>query len=430
MLSEPVSLGLSTMFSLPCEGPFGCFDYHGAKLLCIDEAKNLVLISQTDGTDVEKYTLPSSLSKDSYVWVKTCFINGRFLLGLLKSHEDNSFHLMTISLNHDQTCTVIKHVPTKIISHGLRVEAHRSMSQIVFSICNTKVLVKRPILRASDRQSFMRQLRQEAEKTNGINGDVEKIVEEVIVEEKIQEITTTTVPLDDEKKMIESVLLLVKVEMDGDIIPTILSTGRRRYGIKIHRTRSIREFRRTISTKFMTRWKCVVPIQNSCEPFLWGNNACIISRDNPTCFYLAHTILNPKSGFIASLLHKLSHRFRAHTPVTEPIQSSIRGQGPPPDLIWSNIDILSGMPTFLTMSVQTLKMVKWQVFRDVYGHFNWRKTELDIEGPEGTCRILFKCNSENNNSSDFTIRFQLQKSDGKSHFYHFSIPRIVVQISS
>lgn len=179
---------------------------------------------------------------------------------------------MTISLNHDQTCTVIKHVPTKIISHGLRVrplivshyspasinffqvEAHRSMSQIVFSICNTKVLVKRPILRASDRQSFMRQLRQEAEKTNGINGDVEKIVEEVIVEEKIQEITTTTVPLDDEKKMIESVLLLVKVEMDGDIIPTILSTGRRRYGIKIHRTRSIREFRRTISTKFMTRY--------------------------------------------------------------------------------------------------------------------------------------------------------------------------------
>ncbi|EFO82873.1 hypothetical protein CRE_00494 [Caenorhabditis remanei] len=426
------------MFSLPCEGPFGCFDYHGSKLVCIDEVKNAVLISHTDGSEMEKYTLPNSLSKEFYVWVKLCFINGRFLLGLLKSHHDKSFHLMTININRDQTCTIMKHVPTKIISHGLRVrpptiscftpvEAHRSMSQIVFSICNTKVLVKRPIQRTSDRQSFMKQLRQDVERTNGINGDVEKvIVEEVIVEEKIQEI----VPVDDEKKMIESVLLLVKVENDGDIIPTILSTGRRRYGIKIHRTRSIREFRRTFSTKFMTRWRCVVPIQNSCEPFLWGNNACIISRDNPTCFYLAHTILNPKSGFIASLLHKLSHRFRTHTPVTEPIQSPIRGQGPPPNLIWSNIDILNGMPTFLTMSPETLRLVKWQVSRDVYGHFDWRKTELDIEGPEDTSRILFKCNSENNNSSDFTIRFQLQKSDGKSHFYHFSIPRIVVQISS
>uniref|UniRef100_A0A1I7USJ6 FBA_2 domain-containing protein n=1 Tax=Caenorhabditis tropicalis TaxID=1561998 RepID=A0A1I7USJ6_9PELO len=396
------------MFSVPCDGPFGCFDYHGLKLVCVDETKNMVFISHMDGTEMEKYTLPSSLSKDFYVWVKTCFINGRFLLGLLKSHHDKSFHLMTISLNQDQTCSIIKHVPTKIISHGLRVEAHRSMSQIVFSICNTKVFVKKPIQRTSDRQSFMKQLRQEAEKTNGMNGDLEKVVEDVIVEEKIEQIQ----------------------EMDGDIIPTILSTGRRRYGIKIHRTRSIREFRRTFSTKFMTRWRCVVPIQNSCEPFLWGNNACIISRDNPTCFYLAHTILNPKSGFIASILHKLSHRFSTHTPVTEPIQSPIRGQGPPPDLIWSNIDILTGMPTFLTMNQETLRIVKWQVVRDVYGHFDWRKTELDIEGPEGTSRILFKCNAENNNSSDFTIRFQLQKSDGKSHFYHFSIPRIVVQISS
>ncbi|CAL2050639.1 unnamed protein product [Caenorhabditis brenneri] len=418
------------MFSLPCDGPFGCFDYHGLKLVCIDETKNSVLVSNMDGTGMEKYSLPNSLNKEFYVWVKTCFINGRYLLGLLKSHHDKSFHLMTISLNQDQTCTIIKHVPTKIISHGLRVEAHRSMSQIVFSICNTKVLVKRPILRTSDRQSFMKQLRQEQEKTNGKTVELEKVVEEVIVEEKIEKLEEIPVPIDEEKKMIESVLLLVKVEGDGDIIPTILSTGRRRYGIKIHRTRSIREFRRTFSTKFMTRWRCVVSMQNSCEPFLWGNNACIISRDNPTCFYLAHTILNPKSGFIASLLHKLSHRFRTHTPVTEPIQSFIRGEGPSPNLIWSNIDILTGMPTFLTMNPESLKIVKWQVTRDVYGHFDWRKTELDIEGPEDTSRILFKCNSENNNSSDFTIRFQMHKSDGKSHFYHFSIPRIVVQTSS
>ncbi|CAO4386054.1 unnamed protein product [Caenorhabditis nigoni] len=418
------------MFSLPCDGPFGCFDYHGSKLVCIDEGKNLVLVSNTDGTELEQFSLPNSLSKEFYVWVKACYINGRFLLGLLKSHHDKSFHLMTISINPDKTCSIVKHVPTKIISHGLRVEAHRSMSQIVFSICNTKVLIKRPIQRTSDRQSFMKQLRQDVERTNGLNGEVlEKVVEEVIIEEKIEKIQEVA-PVDDEKKMIESVLLLVKVESDGDIIPTILSTGRRRYGIKIHRTRSIREFRRTFSTKFMTRWRCLVPVQNTCEPFLWGNNACIISRDNPTCFYLAHTILNPKSGFIASLLHKLSHRFRTHTPVTEPIQSPIRGQGPPPDLLWSNIDILNGMPTFLAMSPETRRIVKWQVSRDVYGHFDWRKTELDIEGPEDTSRILFKCNSENNNSSDFTIRFQLQKSDGKSHFYHFSIPRIVVQISS
>ncbi|CAI2356335.1 unnamed protein product [Caenorhabditis sp. 36 PRJEB53466] len=419
------------MFSVPCEGPFGCFDYHGTRLVCIDEARNLVLITHTDGPEIEKYTLPSSLSKDHYVWVKTCFINGRFLLGLLKSHHDKSFHLMTVSFNHDQTCSILKHVPTKIMCHGLRVEAHRSMSQIVFSICNTKVLVKRSIQRTSDRQSFMKQLRQEEDKANGEKTvTVETIVEETTGEEMIfEEKKEDAVSVDDEKKMIESVLLLVKVEPDGDIIPTILSTGRRRYGIKIHRTRSIREFRRTFSTKFMTRWRCLVPIQNSCEPFLWGNNACIISRDNPTCFYLAHTILNPKSGILASLLHKLSHRFRTHTPVTEPVQSPIRGQGPPSALIWSNIDILGGMPTFLTLNSETLKITKWQVVRDVYGHFDWRKTELDIEGPEGTCRILYKCNSENNNSSDFTIRFQLQKSDGKSHFYHFSIPRIVVQVS-
>uniref|UniRef100_A0A8R1DFZ4 Uncharacterized protein n=1 Tax=Caenorhabditis japonica TaxID=281687 RepID=A0A8R1DFZ4_CAEJA len=427
------------MFALPCEGPFGCFDYHGGRIVCIDEARNLVLICCTDGSNIDKYALPSSLSKDHYVWVKTCFINGNFLLGLLKSHHDKSFHLMTISINSNQTCSIMKHVATKIMCHGLRVEAHRSMSQIVFSICNTKVLVKRPLQRTSDRQSFMKQLRQEAvkENNNGTapgeeillsngNANTEKLLEEVA--EK-REDKKDDVPLDDERKMIESVLLLVKVEPDGDIVPTILSTGRRRYGIKIHRTRNIREFRRTFSTKFMTRWRCVVPIQNSCEPFLWGNNACIISRDNPTCFYLAHTILNPKSGIIASLLHKLSHRFRTHTPVTEPVQSPIRGQGPHAFMIWSNIDILAGMPTFLTMNPTTLKVTKWQVVRDVYGHFDWRKTELDIEGPEGTSKILYKCNSEINNSSDLAIRFQLQKSDGKSHFYHFSIPKIVVQIS-
>lgn len=114
--------------------------------------------------------------------------------------------------------------------------------------------MKRPIQRTSDRQSFMKQLRQDVAATNGENGVLEK-VEEVIVEKEEKE--ETVVALDDEKKMMESVLLLVRVEQDGDIIPTILSTGRRRYGIKIHRTRSIRELRRTFSTKFMTRYSSV-----------------------------------------------------------------------------------------------------------------------------------------------------------------------------
>ncbi|CAI5454363.1 unnamed protein product [Caenorhabditis angaria] len=409
------------MFHLPCDGPFGCFDYYSYQIIAIDEARNNVIQSDIDGTNIIRFRLPSQLNNEHFCWIKIYYVNGRFILGLLKSHVDKSFHLITVRLNHeDESCTIIRQVQTGISSHGLRVEAHRSMSQFVFSICNTKMMAKRKIQRNCDRQSFMKQLKGE-QNTRKSDED------EKSSDSSSAGITPEDMPKKKHTNIMESVLLLVKTESNGEIIPTILSTGRRRYGIKMHRTRSIRQLNRTFSTKFMTRWQTLSPIDEACEPFLWGNNACVIPKNDTSVFYVAHTILNPKSGLIASLMYKLSHRFRTHTPVTEPVQNKIRGQGPPSKQIWSNIDIIQGCPTFLTMNPKTMRIKRWQILRDNFGKYDWKTDEIDIAAPEDTDRIMFRCNAENVTPLEFTIRFQRKKSDGQSTFHNISVPRIVVE---
>ncbi|CAB3399651.1 unnamed protein product [Caenorhabditis bovis] len=694
------------MFSLPCDGPFGAFDYYGNYVVCINEAKSCMIRSEVDGKDI--------------------------LLGLLKKHEDRSFHLLTMRLDEVEFfCTIMNQVSTGIVSNGLRVEAHRSMSQVVFSICNTKPIRRKSGKKMNDREAFMIQLKAneietdvstddeerdeevEEEKVGtskkadaksekavasstmvvaklgdvvrksieivaksveigAKSGDVAAKLKDIVAEsegtdtksdeitaasenavakpdvktaasedvvaksddataatedavaesekidatsknvvaksddktaaskdvvaksdentvaskdvvaqsdeatapyedavaesEKIdatsknvvaksdemnavsedvvamsdnvisvsgqdfemsQEVATTSkavvanaekivmksegVPAnsddtaetsddivmkyhdispkleEDENdsemivtasrkvvektngfgirkdssftasrkvvtktrkisaksgnlgeksdevvaasgeknndNFIESVIILAKIEGAGQIHSTILSTGRRRYGIKVHRTRSFRGLRRTFSTKFMTRWKMTSTLENCLEPFLWGNKACVLTKDNPSSFFVAQTVLNPKKGVMASLAYKLRHNFSFHTPHTEPVECTISGDAPNPQHLWSNVEVVKGSPIFLTMDQHEHTITRWRILRNNYTNYTWKCEPLQIGGlPGDVVKIMFRINAENKHDLEFSIRFQKKHSDGNSLFYVLRVP--------
>ncbi|CAD6189196.1 unnamed protein product [Caenorhabditis auriculariae] len=382
-------------------GPFGSFDFHSDLVVVVDEAKNQLVTSDLKGTNIRRYTIPAKFFNQRYYWLKLHFINANTVIGLLKCHVVTSFHIVSLRLDHHTiSCVAIQHIKTGILSHGFRVESHRAGSQIVYSICNSrnyKCKVAAAAERDSDRKRFLRQLRAATFGTTYTDTIARPPPYDVPMRMEESEPSSPTRQIPDrvDQTFIESVLLLVRYDNSGSIYPHIISTGRRRYGIKVRRTNSVKTFNRTFSNKFMTRWT-KPPTADLCEPFLWGNNAVLICRNNASHIFLSGTIVNPRSGFLASILNKLRHGLRMHTPMTNPVRVEVRGVAPDPTHIWSNVELIAGDPTLLTVDPVDRTAALFSLCRPNEMSYEWNHREVHLdEIPENLVKLAYRCNPQN-----------------------------------
>lgn len=348
--------------SLP-DGAFACFDIFNGALVAVSESKNQVIKTiNNDFSRVKAYGFPSSYNRQYYHWCKVNFVSENIIITLLKRHKDRSFHVASFLLDNDlEKCVLISHAKTYVNSFGLRVEAHRSGSQFVYVVCNSKKPTIDPKqLQGDNTRNFMKQLSQAIEEDNrALLSHSEIQVQEVPnqihtcntrsteLSEDMQPSTSRahdspgeSEPLlssegthnlhltigpessqvsisrsnsrrDDERSIslasttyqdfVESVILLVKCDARGTIFQNIVSTGRQRYGIKLRRAPSFRQLNKSFRTKVMTRWQSSNG-EELCEPFLWGDQVIVIPRNDPTRLFATKTVTNVQSGVLASFL--------------------------------------------------------------------------------------------------------------------------------